>query len=97
MPNYSFRCAEGCEYDAMYSMSEVPRQTECPACGALARRVITAPHLSAAGSSAYGLLDRTARRAHEQQMVDRITARGAAARQHVSRNPLHAKLPKPES
>ncbi|SDQ53673.1 FmdB family zinc ribbon protein [Leucobacter chromiiresistens] len=95
MPNYRFRCAEGCEFDAMYSMSDVPRQAECAACGALAKRVITAPHLSASGGSAYGLLDRAARSAHEPQVVDRLPGRGAAPRQPVSRNPLHAKLPRP--
>lgn len=95
MPNYSFRCAEGCAFDAMYSMSEVPRQTACTKCGATATRAITAPHLSAAGSSAYGLLERSSRSAHDPQTVDRLPARGAASRQPVTRNPLHARLPKP--
>lgn len=95
MPNYSFRCAEGCAFDAMYSMSEVPRNITCKRCGAAATRAITAPHLSAAGSSTYDLIERSAQSAHEPQTVDRLPARGATARQPVSRNPLHARLPKP--
>ena len=95
MPSYSFRCTEGCEFDAMYAMSEVPRKTHCRRCNATAIRLVTAPHLSAASGSAYQLLEHTSRSAHEPLTVDRLPARGPAARQPVSSNPLHAKLPRP--
>lgn len=95
MPSYSYRCDEGCRFDAIYPMAEVPSETECRSCGATARRGITAPHLSVAGSSAYQLIDRTARSAHEPQVVDRLPARGPGAEvQRTTQNPLHAKLPR---
>ena len=49
MPTYSFRCEAGCLFDATFRMAEVPAQTVCRECGAEATRVITTPHLSAAG------------------------------------------------
>ena len=93
MPTYSFTCSEGCRFDARYAMAEVPRERECAACGAPARRAVTAPHLSAAGNPAFRLLERTARSAHEPAVVDRLP--GSGRPQAVTRNPLHAKLPRP--
>lgn len=96
MPSYRFRCAEGCSFDAMFAMAEVPRTTDCRACGASdARRMITAPHLSATGSAAYGLIERSARSAHEPAVVDRVPTQPGAPRQRSTTNPLHAKLPRP--
>jgi len=95
VPNYSYRCTEGCAFDAMYSMSEVPGETECRVCGGVAKRGITAPHLSAAGSAAFGLIDRAAKSAHEPAVVDRLPGRGPAQTQRTTQNPLHAKLPRP--
>lgn len=94
MPSYSFRCEEGCQYDALFSMTEVPSEMACRACGGLARRAITAPHLSAAGSSAYGLIDSAARSAHEPAVVSSLPTAGPRRSQPVTRNPLHAKLPR---
>ncbi|QIK64690.1 zinc ribbon domain-containing protein [Leucobacter viscericola] len=94
MPSYTFRCSEGCHFDALFSMADVPTTTECRACGGLAKRVITAPHLSAAGNAAFQLLDHSARSAHEPAVVDRLPSRGSARPQRVTQNPLHAKLPR---
>lgn len=95
MPSYSFQCAEGCRFDALYTMSEVPAETVCRVCGGSARRAITAPHLSVAGSSAYRLIDGAARSAHEPAVVDRLPSRGPGRSQPVTTNPLHARLPRP--
>ena len=39
MPTYGFRCPEGHEFDRFYkTMSAVPAQVECPACGKSAER-----------------------------------------------------------
>ncbi|QIM18867.1 zinc ribbon domain-containing protein [Leucobacter coleopterorum] len=94
MPTYTFRCSEGCYFDALFSMAEVPATAECRNCGGLAKRVITAPHLSATSSAAFQLLDHTARSAHEPAVVDRLPSRGVARPQRVTQNPLHAKLPR---
>lgn len=95
MPSYSFRCAQGCNFDALFSMSEVPNETECRVCGASARRAVTAPHLSVAGSAAFQLIDSTAKSAHEPAVVSSLPSRGPGRSQPITRNPLHAKLPRP--
>lgn len=95
MPSYSFRCEEGCSFDALYPMAEVPRETNCRRCGGAARRAVTAPHLSSAGSAAYRLVDSAAQSAHEPTVVGGLPAQPPARRQAVTRNPLHAKLPRP--
>lgn len=95
MPNYRYTCAEGCQFDALFAMAEVPAELECRSCGAAARRTITAPYLSAAGSAAYGLIDRAATSAHEPAVVSSLPSRGPGTAQPVTRNPLHAKLPRP--
>ncbi|MGR4010693.1 FmdB family zinc ribbon protein [Leucobacter sp. 1207-22] len=97
MPNYRFRCQAGCEFDALYAMADVPRETQCRSCDGTATRLVTAPHLSGAGSSAYGLIDRAAQSAHEPQVVTGLpsASQGPPKRQPVTYNPLHAKLPRP--
>lgn len=99
MPNYSFRCVNGCEFDAMYSMQAVPRAATCRVCGAAATRAVTAPHLSHGGTAAFGLVDRAARSAHEPEVVKNLPRKsgpgGHTKRQPMTRNPLHAKLPRP--
>lgn len=96
MPNYAYQCSEGCRFDAIYPMSEVPVETSCRRCGAAARRAVTAPHLSQSGSAAYGLIDRSERSAHEPEVVSSLPSAGAGPTRRVTRNPLHAKLPRPE-
>lgn len=77
-------------------MAAVPLQAPCEHCDGLARRVMTAPHLSVAGSSAYQLVDRTLRSAHEPDVVTRLPARTGGPRPaSTSANPLHQKLPRP--
>ncbi|MCW2287254.1 putative FmdB family regulatory protein [Leucobacter luti] len=95
MPNYSYQCAEGCRFEALFPMTEVPSEMACRGCAAPAKRVITAPHLSAAGTAAFGLMDRAAASAHEPTVVSGPPPRGPARTQPVTHNPLHAKLPRP--
>lgn len=98
MPLYAFRCPAGTEFDRTYPMSEVPASVDCPECGAAARRRMSAPRLSVAGSAAYRLLDSTAASAHEPQVVTSLpgTGRpGAPGGARITRNPLHQKLPRP--
>lgn len=95
MPTYSFRCASGDRFDAHFSLSEVPTSTECPQCREPAERVMTAPHLSSAGSAAFGLIDRSARSAHEPEVVSgRLPGAPRRVGGGVTTNPLHQKLPR---
>lgn len=99
MPLYAFRCPEGTEFDRTYPMSEVPVVADCPECGGAARRRMSAPRLSVAGSAAYRLMDSTAASAHEPQVVTSLPGSGPGPRggggARVTRNPLHQKLPRP--
>ena len=95
MPNYAYQCSEGCRFDAIYPMSEVPAETACRRCGASARRAVTAPHLSQSGSAAYGLIARSERSAHEPEVVSGLPSTGSSGTQRVTHHPLHAKLPRP--
>lgn len=82
-------------FDALFSMAEVPQETDCRVCGARARRAVTAPHLSRTGSSAFRLMDRSAKSASEPEVVSSLPPASGRQRQATTRNPLHAKLPRP--
>lgn len=94
MPNYSYRCEQGCAFDAAFTMASVPDRLECPTCQSAARRIITAPHLAATGSAAFKTIDSAARSAHEPAVVQQLPGAGRKRRQPVTHNPLHAKLPR---
>ena len=94
MPTYAFRCAACGDFDAVFPMASVPRQPDCQACGGAARRIFSAPHLGVGSTTATKLLDATKRTAGEPAVVDSLPVRQTSPRP-VSRNPLHAKLPRP--
>jgi putative FmdB family regulatory protein len=93
MPRYDYRCPEGTTFEASFPMGHAPDALECATCGKPARRRISAPHLSTAGSSAYRLIESTRRSAHEPDVV---TSLPGSARRPVryTANPLHQKLPR---
>lgn len=94
MPIYEFSCLHCGNFDAGYPMRDVPDQVECD-CGGQAIRQMTAPHLSKAGSSAFGLIDRAAQSAHSPEVVNSLHpgVRRSPGQSHTS-NPLHLKLPR---
>lgn len=95
MPLYEFRCTDGTTFEAAHSMAEVPDSVNCPDCGAPARRRISPPRLSIAGTAAYSLIDATKRSAHSPAVVS-SPGPGKSGRQRAhSPNPLHQKLPRP--
>lgn len=75
-------------------MFEVPDVATCPHCGQQARRRMTAPRLSQAGSSAYRLMDSTAASAHNPAVVSQLPGSPGARKQQYTHNPLHQKLPR---
>lgn len=97
MPVYEFRCEACGPFDAHHAMAQVPRAQACPACGADARRVFSAVGLSRANSPRARAIDDAARTADAPDVVRSVPrqagAPGAAPR--VSRDPRHAKLPRP--
>ena len=96
MPLYEFRCPEGTSFEASFTMSHAPRELACPSCGQEARRRISAPKLSLAGSSEFKLIDATKRSAHEPEVVsNRLPGSGRSSATGYTYNPLHQKLPRP--
>jgi hypothetical protein len=68
----------------------------CPACGAVATRVFTAPRLSLGSPVRRSLLDRTeATRDHPDVVSAPPPRPGPARRADVSRNPALNRLPRP--
>jgi putative FmdB family regulatory protein len=94
VPTYSYRCVNGCTFDAVFAMAEVPAELTCTRCGVSARRVIGAPHLAATGTPAFQAVDAAARSAHEPSVVTSLPSKGRQRVQRVTHNPLHQKLPR---
>jgi len=96
MPIYEFRCGRCADFEQNHAIAVVPEVTDCPVCGEPARRRMSAPHLSVAGSAAYGLIDRAARSSVEPDVVAAPPpAPRTAGAGRVTTNPLHQKLPRP--
>lgn len=94
MPTYMFRCDAGCQFDASYTMAEVPRQAPCVQCGAAAVRVVTAPNLGRSGTSAYRAIEQSERTAHEPDVTTSLPPSQRKG-SPITTNPLHARLPRP--
>ncbi len=96
MPLYEFRCPEGTQFEASFSMSQAPQSLDCPTCGQASRRRISSPRLSISGTAEFKLIDSTKRSAHEPEIVsNRPPASGTAPATRYTHNPLHQKLPRP--
>ncbi|OXS83104.1 FmdB family zinc ribbon protein [Kocuria marina] len=94
MPVYEFRCEACGPFDAHHAMAQVPRSQDCPVCGANARRVFSAVGLSRANSARARVIDDAARTADAPDVV-RSLPRQPGAAPAVTRDPRHAKLPRP--
>ena len=93
MPTYEFVCPAEHLTVHRAPMSDIPVTIDCPACGIRARRVYGAPHLGRSTAIGFQALDRSARSAHEPEVV-RGTHPGTTATARVTRNPLHQRLPR---
>ncbi len=95
MPTYEFGCPTCGISEKFFSMSEVPDESECAECGTTVARRMSAPYLSKAGSSAYGLIDRAATSADSPQVVtSRLPSAPKKGGARYTSNPLHKKLPR---
>lgn len=95
MPLYEFRCTGCGPLERSFAMAEVPSSIVCPQCSADSRRVMSTPRLSHASSVAMGLLDATARSAHEPAVVNGSLPGTRRTVTPTTSNPLHRKLPRP--
>ncbi len=92
MPYYEFACRLCGSFDRFHRMAEVPDTAACPGCTGPARRRVSAGTLLHTGSTATRLLDATAGTADRPAVV---SAPPSSGRTRTTRNPLHAKLPRP--
>lgn len=95
MATYQYRCSDGSLFEESHPIGEAPDAPPCPSCGEPSRRVISAPHLSKAGSPAFRLIDSTNRSAAEPEIVNSRIPGSPRRVQPYSSNPLHRKLPRP--
>lgn len=96
MPTYEYRCTDCSDFEQVHPMGLAPDVAPCPTCLGPARRRMSAPHLSAAGSPAYRLLESTTQSADAPQVVGSVHP-GARSRAGYgfTANPLHHTLPRP--
>jgi len=96
MPIYEYRCTDCTDFEQVHGMGRAPDVVDCPTCQSPARRQMSAPTLSVAGSAAYRVLEETARSAFEPTVV-RSTHPGtpSGAGRQITHNPLHRNLPRP--
>ncbi|MBF4994228.1 zinc ribbon domain-containing protein [Arthrobacter gandavensis] len=101
MPLYAYRCADCADFEVQARMGSARDTEPCPVCGSAAARKFTAPNLSRASSSAYKLIESTARSASDPAVVSSPGGRNSPnernqAGPRITRNPLHRKLPRPD-
>ncbi len=94
MPLYDFRCVTCGDTEAAFAMAEVPAEITCPGCQGSAGRRIGSPGLHRQ-TTAKTLIEATTRTAEEPSVVSSLPQGNRRSRPHVSRNPLHAQLPRP--
>ena len=95
MAIYLFRCQSCGTFDAAYPIGTAPARSACPECAAPGARVITAPLIGHGANGYRAAIDRSAASADSPQVITgRIPGLSAAA-PRITRNPLHAKLPRP--
>lgn len=94
MPLYEFACPSGHATETTFSLREVPGAIDCPECSTRARRRMVSPHLGRGSSGPMRVLDASARSAHEPEVVHSAAPGGRRAAS-VTRDPRHARLPRP--
>lgn len=96
MTLYEFACPGCSPVEAFFPMGAAPESIACPECGGQAKRRISAPRISIAGTSSFKLIDACNKSAHEPQVVSGpLPQTGGKRATPVTSNPLHRKLPRP--
>jgi putative FmdB family regulatory protein len=92
---YSYRCPVCGSFDSSFPIGTAPDRVGCPECSTPSARQFTAPRIGH-GSSGYGRAIERAESSADQPRVVTGQLPGAARRPvRMTRNPLHAKLPRP--
>lgn len=86
MPIYEFECADHGTFELTRSMAQVREPAPCPGCGALGKRLLSAPNLatgSAVGLRAAAINERSQ---HEPRIVKREAAKPSG---EPAKRPVH--------
>ncbi|WP_374927927.1 FmdB family zinc ribbon protein [Kytococcus sedentarius] len=95
MPLYDIRCEAQHHTELRIPLSQADAPLTCPTCGSDARRLPSSPGLGRSQSTAGRLIDSTRATAHTPGVVDAVPPGRAQRATPVSRDPRHAKLPRP--
>lgn len=94
MPLYEYRCPACGEFELLLGMGAAGREAPCPVCGTAARRLLSAPGLSRAGTPEARLIERTEATAAEPDVVTAVPP-GSRRAPRTTGNTLHRGLPRP--
>ena len=94
MAIYSYRCVDCGGFEGRWAMGSAPASWECPNCSGRAPRVYSAPML-ARTAPGVAALHRLEERSRQEPPVVSAPSGAPRRRQPLTRNPLHARLPRP--
>lgn len=96
MATYTYRCGTDGPVDVRLPIGTAPATLSCPACGAVADRLITPPMLGLADRNRMALIDRTEASRTEPQVVTSLPSAGTGPRPATTRvDPRTRGLPRP--
>ena len=97
MATYEYRCEQDGGFDVVRPVGTAPVSTECPECGAQARRVFSPPMLkSGMPRGLVAALDHEEKTRHEPDIVTSLPPKPAHKRTPVAPlTPTLARLPRP--
>ena len=94
MATYTYRCTVDGPVDVRRPIGTAPATVPCPACGASAPRVITAPMLGLADRARMGLIDRAQASRTDPAVVSALPSAPRTA-PSARLDPRTSKLPRP--
>jgi putative FmdB family regulatory protein len=94
VPTYSHRCPSCGPFDVVRPMAAADAPTECPACGAPARRTFGAPALRATPAGVRAAVEAGERSAEAPDVVRSLPSAGRRG-PRTTTDPRHARLPRP--
>lgn len=98
MPIYEFGCPEGHVFDVRLPITSEENSAPCPQCHTTARRLVSLPAFHGGSASARRLIESTQATAYQPGVVSSLpSGRSGGDRRAapVTRDPRHAKLPRP--
>lgn len=95
MPVYEFRCESDHLHERVLPIAAEERTAPCPDCGGTSRRLISAPGLSRLATAQARAIGAAEDSAHAPAVVDRVPGAGDRRPARITRDPRHARLPRP--